>query len=385
VSPTAAPAGVTVTVSGLDFEAQGSLEALFFGAVEAVIDEATPASIVCRVPRGLAAGATSISLATRVATAATTLSFTVQAGIGVAPTVSTIAPVAGPVGAQVTITGTGFGPTPTANEVTLAGLACAIVSGAPTQLVVTVPAGAKAGALVVTTPGGASSLARTFFVTTAAPPVSLGAPGDRNRDYVTASPMTHLLVEVDVEGGAPSPQQAALDDLRAELAARLQKPGGVLVLRDPAFAATGTTTWTTPALVANDLAVRGHYDGPNCAVLHYSFVDGVFEQSDVIGLAYTGSSLTVFETRLAGNLGPFGRAVVEAAVAIHEAGHLLGLVDIGTPMVNAHEDAAGGHDASDDCVMFAAITTDRVGIRTNPPPRAFDAECVRDLRALGGK
>ncbi|HNO59701.1 MAG TPA: hypothetical protein PKH44_03630, partial [Plasticicumulans sp.] len=78
--------------------------------------------------------------------------------------------------------------------------------------------------------------------------------------------------------------------------------------------------------------------------------------------------IAVFESRLSSNLGSYSRGIVEAAVAVHEAGHTLGLVDLGTPMVNPHEDPAGAHDVSPSCVMYASITTDRVGVLNNPPP-----------------
>lgn len=385
VSPTSAPVGVTVTVTGLDFDALLSGNALFWNDVEAVVDAASPSEIVCRVPRGLGAGPASITLATRGGSSAAPLAFTVLAGAPGAPVLTSIAPQVAHVGEQVTLTGSGFGPSPAANTVTLAGRACPIVSGSATTLVVTVPAGAKAGKLVVTSPAGASSLGRTLFVTSAQP-APLGQTGAGNLLYARAVPATHLLVECDFESGlSPAPTQGGLDDLRGELARVLRKPGGVLVLRKPIFPPTGVLNWTTPALIQNDLAVRAHYDGPNCAVMHMSFVGGRFEEPDVIGLAYGTSSISIFHDRLTRNIGPFGQALVEAAVEVHECGHLLGLVDLGTPMQTLHEDAAGSHDVSDACVMFASIATDRVTVRIDPPPATYDAKCVEDLRAIGGK
>ncbi len=206
-----------------------------------------------------------------------------------------------------------------------------------------------------------------------------------------ASPFTHFLIEIDVEGDPgmqgiqPAPTAQARANILSELRARLQKPGGVELILDPVFPDSPTQTWTLPAIAQQAGIVRRHYDGPNCAVIHYLLLGGQYTTPEVLGLAYTGSSLAVLEDRLAGNLGPFLRAQVESAVMVHEAGHLFGLVDIGTPMVTPHEDVAGGHDISDACVMFASISTSRVAILQNPPEFRFDPACVADLQAIGGK
>src|SRR5687767_3843378 len=59
-------------------------------------------------------------------------------------------PGSGPVGTTVTIYGTGFGPTAGQNTVTFNGTTASVSSATPTQLVVTVPAGATSGAIAVT-------------------------------------------------------------------------------------------------------------------------------------------------------------------------------------------------------------------------------------------
>jgi YD repeat-containing protein len=72
---------------------------------------------------------------------------------------------AGP-GTQITIDGTGFSTTATANTVTINGVPATVVSATATQLVVIIPSGAGSGPITITT-GGASVTGTTAFTVTA--------------------------------------------------------------------------------------------------------------------------------------------------------------------------------------------------------------------------
>lgn len=103
-------------------------------------------------------------------------------------------------------------------------------------------------------------------------------------------------------------------------------------------------------------------------------------------MSYTASSFCVFaETIRTAAKGP-AKPIVEGAVLVHEVGHNLGLVNIGAAMVAPHEDASHpAHDANTSCVMHYAIATDLVTAVTGSLPDRFDAECIADLQAAGGK
>ncbi|MBA2563113.1 MAG: hypothetical protein H0V14_09415, partial [Chitinophagaceae bacterium] len=69
----------------------------------------------------------------------------------------------------------------------------------------------------------------------------------------------------------------------------------------------------------------------------------------------------------------------------HEFGHLMGLVDQGSPMQTPHRDFTNGaHCINPECLMYYNIETADAGILNNPIPSP-DANCMADLKANGGK
>jgi YD repeat-containing protein len=93
-------------------------------------------------------------------------------------------PKTGPVGAVVTLHGTGFSPTPGTNAVTFNGLAAPVTSATAISLVVSVPTGATTGTIAVTTSAGSATSGSPFTVTAAgsAPTITsfsptVGVPG----------------------------------------------------------------------------------------------------------------------------------------------------------------------------------------------------------------
>ena len=76
---------------------------------------------------------------------------------------------------------------------------------------------------------------------------------------------------------------------------------------------------------------------------------------------------------------------LESAVLMHEFGHVLGLVNNGTPMTQNHE-GESGHCDNEDCLMFyAAETGDMLAILGGGSIPTLDEQCLDDLQANGGK
>jgi outer membrane protein assembly factor BamB len=78
------------------------------------------------------------------------------------PSISSFAPMSGPIGATVVIKGSGLAGT---TGVSFNGTAATSFTSTSTQVVATVPAGTTSGPITVTTPGGTASTATSFTIT----------------------------------------------------------------------------------------------------------------------------------------------------------------------------------------------------------------------------
>jgi hypothetical protein len=125
--------------------------------------------------------------------------------------------------------------------------------------------------------------------------------------------------------------------------------------------------------------------------MYFLYLDGNSDldsgDTRVLGYAHHGSSVVMFKDSIekAGS-GLVLQGNVEDAVIVHEAGHLLGLVDNGIPMQVDHLDSAHGqHDMNEQCIMYWTIdTSDIVDVLLSRRPD-FDDACRADLIAAGGR
>lgn len=209
-------------------------------------------------------------------------------------------------------------------------------------------------------------------------------------DLLSDTDFEHLVVEVQyVEGMAP--EQAALDDLAAFLEARLTKPGGIEIRVDdqPIGPATGTT-YSAADIRALEDEHREFFTSGDTLATYLLVVDGEYEQENVLGIAYYNTSTALFGEKIQDNtdgLGQPSKQRVEATVAMHEFGHIMGLVNNGSDMQTPHQDEEHGRHCDDDrCLMYFAVrTTDFLSnlLDSGPPP--LDQNCLDDLQANGGR
>jgi hypothetical protein len=136
-------------------------------------------------------------------------------------------------------------------------------------------------------------------------------------------------------------------------------------------------------------------ENDNRVVMHALFLEGKHQRERTAGLAYEAEAFALFMDKLeevtcqngAGITCPdrAERYEVVRAVSIHEAGHLLGLVNAPLPMVNDHEDADHeAHSTNEESVMFwkvesARAITDLFGGDT--VPYKFDSNDMADANA----
>src|SRR5258708_11776951 len=95
------------------------------------------------------------------------------------PTVTSFAPLSGPVGTIVTITGSNFGATPSANIVYFGAARATVTAASATSLTVTVPAGANYEPLSLSTGGVSPFFPKPLHLTLFHPrPIKPATPCD---------------------------------------------------------------------------------------------------------------------------------------------------------------------------------------------------------------
>jgi hypothetical protein len=219
-------------------------------------------------------------------------------------------------------------------------------------------------------------------------------PGEFAADFLRRTRFTNLLVEIDYPVGYP-PSTAAMNLLQDRLSERCDKPGGVTILEDDAIPlAEFPSSLDVSDLENLENAHRDNFADSNTqtAVMYILYVKGNSSlgggpNTQVLGLTYHGSSVALFvDVANQGNNAFETTAEVEGTAIVHEAGHVLGLVNGGCPMVVPHEDLAHtGHDSSAASCMYWLIQIPHLTPNIGDPDFApYGANCEDDVAAAGG-
>jgi hypothetical protein len=133
-------------------------------------------------------------------------------------------------------------------------------------------------------------------------------------------------------------------------------------------------------------AYRTGYTFGNVITAHILITDSRYTDDDVFATSYWNTSFCLFGKTIAdksGMPGCISRQDLFNVLLQHEFGHLLGLVDQGSPMQQDHKDTDNGaHCTNRSCLMYFSVET--VSSRFNGIP-VLDAHCRADLKANGGK
>lgn len=228
-------------------------------------------------------------------------------------------------------------------------------------------------------------------------PVSPGsapfsAPISSPADFLSSANYDKLIVQVvSVQGEEPS--QASINNVTAFLQKHLNKPAGIEVVQS-SIASPGKSILSLDDIKALEKANRSSNAADRVLTAYIFFADGDYDQNSgnqkVLGIAYGFSSVVIFEKtirNISGGIGQPSSTSVETSVTEHEFGHVLGLVNNGTPMVAAHQDEPHGrHCTNKDCLMYwATETSDMIANLTGNNIPVLDASCMNDLKAAGGK
>lgn len=212
------------------------------------------------------------------------------------------------------------------------------------------------------------------------------AVGSSANDLLSNSKFTSLKVEIQYMTGF-APDAGAVNHLQGFLATHLNKSAGITVVTKE-IPASGSTTLSATQVHEVEKANRSVFTGGNEMAVYVLYTNGAYSESNVLGIAYRNTSVALFGKKLRDNSGGIGQASrtkLEATVLEHEVGHLVGLVDIGTPMQTPHK-ANGNHCSTQSCLMFhTAETTDVLGVLLAGNIPTLDGACQADIRANGGK
>ena len=214
--------------------------------------------------------------------------------------------------------------------------------------------------------------------------------GTSANDLLSDTNFTGLTIEmVSVQGFEPTTN--ALNTFTTFLEERLFKPDGITFIQRT-IPSSGLAPFTIDEIREIENSTRTAFnEGDEIKVFIY-FADGSNEDDTnttiTLGTAFANTSIVIYERTLRNlSINPNAPmlSTIEAATLHHEFAHLLGLVNIGTPLQSEHEDTEfRGHCNVTSCLMEASIEFGMMDMLGNGVP-VLDPLCIADLQANGGK
>jgi len=193
-------------------------------------------------------------------------------------------------------------------------------------------------------------------------------------------PDNALVVEIAYQRSAGPPPTSAVSTLLNRINETCSK--GTVTVDEHAFDSSAPS-FGEGDLLSTEESVRQHWPVPGEMSLFYLYLEGSYSSDpSVIGVAYRGSSIAIFEGTIARDASLFGATVaVTTTVMVHEFGHELGLVGI---IGNAPNEDMTHPPHSDDPhdVMYWEVDTTGIGALGANPPTQFDAADLSDLATV---
>lgn len=212
-------------------------------------------------------------------------------------------------------------------------------------------------------------------------------------DFLSENTYNKLVIEMTYVQGY-EPTAAAVNGLKTFLESLLNKSGGITITTS-SIVSPGNTTYSLSDIKKIEKIYRTRFPEDKTLAAWFFFADSDYadneEDSKVLGIAYGPTSMAIFRKTINEFSGSFGQPsthVLEETVIEHEFGHILGLVDNGTGMVEDHLDTGHGHHCNnEDCLMYYTVEHSRgiIGFLSGGNIPALDSQCKQDLKNNGGK
>ena len=205
----------------------------------------------------------------------------------------------------------------------------------------------------------------------------LGPVGSWAAVVLRPQPVEELILQVASQPGA-EPRQSTID----ALVSVLREVSGKPVATSGGSVAEGREVWSG-AQVRSTADSLPASNGGRVVTLRFLFLGGRYEDEAALGVAVRGDVAAVFPERVDDAAGPLlDASSVEEAVAMHELGHLLGLVDLAID-TGRDDPEHPGHSSNRGSVMYWAVETDLVSqILSGGPPTRFDDADRADLARI---
>lgn len=211
--------------------------------------------------------------------------------------------------------------------------------------------------------------------------------GASAKEFLSAGTYQALNIEIAYMPGF-APDATALANLHGFFSLLTNKPAGINISQR-AIPASGKTALTLSEIREIEKNTRTVFSGGNALGLFILYTDGEYSQANTLGIAHKNTSMAIFGKILKNNSGGVNQASLtklETIILEHEAGHLLGLTDLGSPMQVPHKDPSSNHCSNSACLMYYATEISQMGgIIVSGPVPVLDVNCRNDLRANGGK
>ncbi|CAN5154480.1 hypothetical protein BH09BAC2_BH09BAC2_17490 [soil metagenome] len=212
------------------------------------------------------------------------------------------------------------------------------------------------------------------------------AVGASAKDILSAQNFSSIKIEIQYMQGFP-PDLNSINNLVNFISTYSYKTGGITITQKQ-IAASGKDTLNIQQIADIEKTNRSSFNSGSELAIYLLYVDANYNVQNVVGTAFRNTSVAIYGTTIAknsGGIGQISRTKLETIALEHEFGHLMGLVNLGTPMVAAHQDVAHGpHCTITSCLMYYETELGPVAGVMGAIPQ-LDANCVADLKANGGK